>query len=179
VGTANFVPSYQSPDPKSGMSDNITPFWMVGGAGVEVEVDTETGKVRILRLVNAADCGRPINTGVAHSQLSGAAIMQLGFTLSEEMKLDGGQVTNASLADYRIPGIGDIPPMENELVTAEQKSGPFGAKGLGESGTFGVSPAIANAIHDAVGVRITELPITAEKVLRALRQQAGCPLEDE
>jgi CO/xanthine dehydrogenase Mo-binding subunit len=105
--------------------------------------------------------------------------MQLGFTLSEEMKLDGGQVTNASLADYRIPGIADIPPMENELVTAEQKSGPFGAKGLGESGTFGVSPAIANAIHDAVGVRITELPITAEKVLRALRQQAGCPLEDE
>ena len=179
VGTANFVPSYQSPDPKSGMSDNITPFWMVGGAGVEVEVDTETGKVRILRLVNAADCGRPINRSVAQSQLSGAAIMQLGFTLSEEMKLDGGQVTNASLADYRIPGIADIPPMENELVTAEQKSGPFGAKGLGESGTFGVSPAIANAIHDAVGVRITELPITAEKVLRALRQQAGCPLEDE
>jgi CO/xanthine dehydrogenase Mo-binding subunit len=179
VGTSNFVPSYQSPDPQSGMSDNITPFWMVGGAGVEVEVDTETGKVRILRLVNAADCGRPINMGVARSQLSGAAIMQLGFTLSEEMKLDGGQVTNASLADYRIPGIGDIPPMENELVTAEQHTGPFGAKGLGESGTFGVSPAIANAIHDAVGVRITELPITAEKVLRALREQEGRPLEDE
>ncbi len=114
------------------------------------------------RLVNAADCGKPINPGVARTQLSGAAIMQLGFTLSEDMQLDGGQVTNASLADYKIPGIGDIPPMENELVDAEQHSGPFGAKGLGESGTFGVSPAIANAIHDAVGVRITELPITAE-----------------
>jgi CO/xanthine dehydrogenase Mo-binding subunit len=111
--------------------------------------------------------------------LSGAAIMQLGFTLSEEMKLDGGQVTNASLADYRIPGIADIPPMTNELVEAEQHSGPFGAKGLGESGTFGVSPAIANAIHDAVGVRLTELPITAETVLRALRAQQGRPLEDE
>jgi CO/xanthine dehydrogenase Mo-binding subunit len=117
--------------------------------------------------------------GVAQSQLSGAAIMQLGFTLSEEMKLDGGQVTNASLADYRIPGIADIPPMVNELVTAEQHTGPFGAKGLGESGTFGVSPAIANAIHDAVGVRITELPITAEKVLRGLRALEGRPLEEE
>jgi CO/xanthine dehydrogenase Mo-binding subunit len=95
------------------------------------------------------------------------------------MQLDGGQVTNASLADYKIPGIGDVPPMENELVDAEQQSGPFGAKGLGESGTFGVSPAIANAIHDAVGVRIAELPITAEAVLRALRAKDGRPIEDD
>jgi CO/xanthine dehydrogenase Mo-binding subunit len=179
IGTATFVPTYKSPDAKTGLSDNVTPFWMIGGAGVELEVDTETGAVRITKLVNAADCGKPINPGVARTQLSGAAIMQLGFTLSEEMKLDGGQVTNASLADYRIPGIADIPPMTNELVEAEQHSGPFGAKGLGESGTFGVSPAIANAIHDAVGVRITELPITAETVLRALRAQQGRPLEDE
>jgi CO/xanthine dehydrogenase Mo-binding subunit len=177
IGAASFVPSYKSPDTQSGLSDNVTPFWMVGGAGAEVEVDTETGQVRVLRLVNAADCGRPINPGVARTQLSGAAIMQLGFTLSETMQLDGGQVTNASLADYKIPGIHDIPPMQNELVDAEQHSGPFGAKGLGESGTFGVSPAIANAIHDAVGVRITELPITAEAVFRALRAQQGRPLE--
>jgi CO/xanthine dehydrogenase Mo-binding subunit len=179
IGTASFVPSYKSPDAETGLSDNVTPFWMVGGAGAEVEVDTETGHVRILRLINAADCGKPINPGVARTQLSGAAIMQLGFTMSEAMHLDGGQVTNASLADYKIPGIGDIPPMENELVAAEQHSGPFGAKGLGESGTFGVSPAIANAIDDAVGVRITELPITAEAVLRALRTKAGQPLDDE
>jgi CO/xanthine dehydrogenase Mo-binding subunit len=173
------VPIYKSPDAQTGLSDNVTPFWMIGGAGAEVEVDTETGDVRVTRLINAADCGKPINPAVARTQLSGAAIMQLGFTLSEDMRLDGGQVTNASLADYKIPGIRDIPPMENVLVEAEQHSGPFGAKGLGESGTFGVSPAIANAIHDAVGVRITELPITAEAVLRALRAQAGQPLEDE
>ena len=179
IGTASFVPTYKSPDAQTGLSDNVTPFWMIGGAGVEVEVDTETGHVRVTKLVNAADCGKPINPGVARTQLSGAAIMQLGFTLSEDMRLDGGQVTNASLADYKIPGIRDIPPMENVLVEAEQHSGPFGAKGLGESGTFGVSPAIANAIHDAVGVRITSLPITAEAVLRALRAQAGQPLEDE
>jgi CO/xanthine dehydrogenase Mo-binding subunit len=179
LGTASFVPTYKSPDAQTGLSDNVTPFWMIGGAGVEVEVDTETGHVRVTKLINAADCGKPINPGVARTQLSGAAIMQLGFTLSEDMRLDGGQVTNASLADYKIPGIRDIPPMENVLVEAEQHSGPFGAKGLGESGTFGVSPAIANAIHDAVGVRITSLPITAETVLRALRAQAGQPLEDE
>ncbi len=178
IGTASFVPTYKSPDAQTGLSDNVTPFWMIGGAGVEVEVDTETGAVRVTKLVNAADCGKPINPAVARTQLSGAAIMQLGFTLSEIMQLDGGQVTNASLADYKIPGIRDIPPMENELVEAEQHSGPFGAKGLGESGTFGVSPAIANAIDDAVGVRITELPITAEVVFRALRAKAGRPLED-
>jgi CO/xanthine dehydrogenase Mo-binding subunit len=179
IGSASYVPTYKSPDPQTGLSDNVTPFWMIGGAGAEVEVDTETGHVRVTRLVNAADCGRPINPGVAQTQLSGAAIMQLGFTMSENMHLDGGQVTNASLADYKIPGIHDIPPMENELVEAEQHSGPFGGKGLGESGTFGVSPAIANAIHDAVGVRITEMPITAEAVLRALRAQQGKPLENE
>jgi CO/xanthine dehydrogenase Mo-binding subunit len=178
IGSASFVPTYKSPDPQTGLSDNVTPFWMVGGAGAEVAVDTETGEVRVEKLINAADCGRPINPAVARTQLSGAAIMQLGFTLSEVMQLDGGQVTNASLADYKIPGIRDIPPMENILVDAEQHSGPFGAKGLGESGTFGVSPAIANAIHDAVGVRITELPITAEAVFRALRKQQGQPLED-
>ena len=179
IGTGSFVPDYKPPDAHTGQSDNVTPFWMVGGAAAEVEVDTETGHVRILRLINAADCGKPVNPAVARTQLSGAAIMQLGFTLSEAMQLDGGQVTNASLADYKIPGIGDVPPMENELVATEQHSGPFGAKGLGETGTFGVSPAIANAIHDAVGVRITELPITAEAVLRALHVKAGRPLENE
>ena len=179
IGTGTFIPSYKPTDSKTGQSDNVTPFWMIGGAGAEVEVDTETGHVRVLRLVNAADCGRPLNPKVARAQLSGAAIMQLGFTMYETMELDGGQVTNASFADYKIPGFRDIPVMETELVAATQTTGPFGAKGLGESGTFGVSPAIANAIHDAVGIRLTELPIRAEAVLRALRVKEGRPLEDE
>ena len=106
--------------------------------------------------------------------------MQLGFTLFEKMHLDGGQVTNASLADYKIPGIHDVPAaMENEAVEAYQANGPFGAKGVGELATFGVSPAIANAIDDAVGVRLTELPLTPEAVFRALRAKAGKPLGDE
>ena len=106
---------------------------MVGGAGAEVEVDTETGHVRVTRLVNVADGGTPINPGVARTQLSGAAIMQLGFTLSEDMELDGGQVTNASLADYKIPGIRDIPPMENELVDGRAAFGPVRRQGARRS----------------------------------------------
>ena len=179
IGAGSYVPSYKPTDPQTGQSTNVTPFWMIGAAGAEVEVDTETGHVRVLRLVNVADCGKALNPKVARTQLSGAAIMQLGFTLYENMELDGGQVTNASFADYKIPGFRDIPIMEAELVTAAQKSGPFGAKGLGESGTFGVSPAIANAIHDAVGIRISELPIKAENVLRALRAAEGRPIGDE
>ena len=179
IGSGTFMPSYKSPDPKSGLSPDVTPFWMVGGCGVEIEVDTETGHVRVLKLINVADAGRPINPRICETQLSGGAIMQLGFTLFEDMVFDGGQVTNASLADYKIPGIHDVPPMESILVAAEQSNGPFGAKGIGESSTFGVSPAIANAVDDAVGVRLTSMPLSAEAVLRALRAKAGTPLAEK
>jgi len=179
VGSGTYKPDYVPPDPATGQTPNATPFWMAAGSGAEVEVDTETGHMRILRLVNVVDCGNPINPKIVESQISGAATMQLGFTLFEKMHIDGGQVTNASLADYKIPGIHDIPVMENEAVEAYQSNGPFGAKGVGELATFGVSPAIANAIDDAVGVRLTELPLTAEAVFRALRAKDNKPLEDE
>jgi CO/xanthine dehydrogenase Mo-binding subunit len=169
MGTANFIPSYKPPD-ENGLTDDATPFWMIGGSGVEVEVDTETGRVRVTRLVNVADVGTPINPKIVETQLSGAAIMQLGFTLFEKMEFDAnGQLRNASLAEYKIPGFLDLPDeITNEAVVAEQKTGPFGAKGVGETGTFGVSPAIANAIHDAVGVRLTSLPMNPEAVFQAL-----------
>lgn len=176
IGTGTYVPHYTPPDPATGQSPDVTPFWMIGGTGAEVEVDTETGHLRVLRLINAADAGRPVNPKICKSQISGGAIMQLGFTLYEAMVFDGGQVTNASFADYKIPGFRDIPVMETELVNAVQESGPFGAKGVGETATFGVSPAIANAIHDAVGVRVMDLPIKAEHLLRAMRAAEGRPL---
>jgi CO/xanthine dehydrogenase Mo-binding subunit len=180
VGTGVYKPDYVPPDPATGMTPNATPFWMVGGTGAEVEVDTETGRLRILRLINVADVGTPINPKIVETQLSGAALMQLGFTLFEKMQIDGGQITNASLADYKIPGMHDVPAaMENEAVAAFQSNGPYGAKGVGELATFGVSPAIANAIEDAVGVRLTELPLTAEAVFRALRAKQGKPLGDD
>ncbi|HJT60924.1 MAG TPA: xanthine dehydrogenase family protein molybdopterin-binding subunit [Burkholderiales bacterium] len=170
TGAGSYIPAYKSPD-ANGLTDNATPFWMVGGSGVEVEVDTETGKVRVTRLVNVADVGTPINPKIVETQISGAAIMQLGFTLHEKMEFDAqGQLRNASFAEYKIPGLLDLPgTMVNEAVMAEQKSGPFGGKGVGESGTFGVSPAIANAIHDAVGVRLTSLPLKAEDIWEKLK----------
>jgi CO/xanthine dehydrogenase Mo-binding subunit len=177
IGVGSFIPSYVPPD-ANGLTPNATPFWMVGAAGAEVEVDTETGHVRVTRLVNVADAGRPINPKVVETQLSGAAVMQFGFTMQEKMEFDGGQVTNASLADYKIPSMLDIPLMSNEAVEAEQKSGPFGAKGVGETATFAVSPAIANAIDDAVGVRLMSLPLTAEAVCRALAIARNQPLDD-
>jgi CO/xanthine dehydrogenase Mo-binding subunit len=180
VGTGIYKPDYVPSDPVTGYSPNVTPFWMCAAAGAEVEVDTETGHVKIARLINVVDCGKPVNPRIVETQISGAALMQLGFTMFEKMHIDAGQVTNASLADYKIPGILDVPLlMENEAVEANQSNGPFGAKGVGETATFCVSPAIANAIEDACGVRLTELPLNAETVFRALRAKADKPLGDE
>ena len=120
------------------------------GAGAEVEVDTETGHVKITKLINVVDCGKAINPKSVETQISGAALMHLGFTMFEKMHIDGGQVTNASLADYKIPGFHDVPAqLENIYVEHDQSNGPFGAKGVGEVATFCVGPAIANAIDDA------------------------------
>ncbi len=179
VGTGVYKPDYVPPQPGTGLTPNVTPFWMVSGVGAEVEVDTETGHVRITRLLNVCDIGKPINPKICESQISGAATMQLGFTMFEKMHFDGGQVTNASLADYKIPGIHDLPvTFENETVDTYQSNGPFGAKGVGEVATFCVSPAIGNAIDDAIGVRLTELPLNPEAVLRALRAKQNRPIED-
>jgi len=174
IGMGSFIPSYAPTDHATGQSANVTPYWMIGATGVEVEVDIETGQVGVTRMVNVADLGRAINPAIVDTQLSGAAIMQLGFTMQEQMLFRDGQVINPSLADYKIPGMLDIPAViENEAVGANERGGPYGAKGVGESGTFGVSPAIANAIEDAVGVRLTTLPLTAEAVWQALGAVKG------
>jgi CO/xanthine dehydrogenase Mo-binding subunit len=172
MGAGNFIPPYTPPD-ENGQTDNATPFWMVGATGVEIEVDTETGRVRVTKMVNVADVGTPINPRIVETQLSSGAIMQLGFSLFEKMLFDAdGQLRNASLAEYKIPGFLDLPgEIVNDAVVAEQRNGPFGGKGVGETATFGVSPAIANAIHDAVGVRLTELPMNPEAVFMALQKK--------
>ncbi|MGH8759285.1 MAG: xanthine dehydrogenase family protein molybdopterin-binding subunit, partial [Burkholderiales bacterium] len=174
IGTASFIPPYKSPD-ADGRSVDVTPNWMIGGTGVEVEVDMETGHFRVIRIENVVDCGTPLNPKVVESQISGAAIMQLGMTHLEKMEFDDeGLLRNASFSEYKIPGILDVPAHFGcEAVAAQQETGPYGAKGLGESGCFGVSSAIAEAIHDAVGVRIQSLPITPEKVFLALAKLHG------
>jgi CO/xanthine dehydrogenase Mo-binding subunit len=180
IGTGTYKPDYVVSDPVTGYSPNVTPFWMVSAAGAEVEVDTETGHVKIAKFVNVVDCGKPVNPKIVETQISGASMMQLGFTMFEKMHIDAGQVTNASLADYKIPGILDLPgTAEYEALDVTQTNGPFGAKGVGETATFCGSPAIANAIDDACGVRLYDLPLNPEAVFRALREKAGKPLEGE
>ncbi len=179
IGVGSFIPSYQSPD-ADGRSPNITPNWMIGGTGVEVEVDLETGHFRLLRMENVVDCGTPLNPKVVETQITGAAIQQLGATYLEKMEFDAeGQLRNASFSEYKIPGMLDLPEQIGwDAVDSQQSTGPFGAKGIGESGCFGVASAIAEAIQDAAGVRITSLPITPEAVFRALAQQRGQALAD-
>jgi CO/xanthine dehydrogenase Mo-binding subunit len=180
IGMGTFTPPYAKPDSRTGQSAQITPFWMLAGAAAEIEVDTEPGRIRVTKLVNVGDVGRAINPAIAKRQLNGAGTMQLGFTLFEEMRFNEGQVVNASLADYKIPGMLDIPEdLSAELVEVPHEHGPFGAKGVGETGMFSVSPAIANALCDAIGVRIMELPLTPERVLRAIRKSENRPLESE
>src|SRR5215467_9782495 len=171
IGIGSFIPPYEKPDHETGQSRQITPFWMLGGAGAEIEVDTETGRIRVTKLVNVGDAGSAINPDIVSRQLIGAGTMQFGFTVFEEMLFNEGQVVNASFADYKIPGMLDLPEeLTGELVEVPHRSGPFGAKGVGETGMFCVSPAIGNALYDAVEVRVTEMPLTPERVLRALRQ---------
>jgi CO/xanthine dehydrogenase Mo-binding subunit len=171
IGTGSFIPNYQKPEPQTGQSIKATPFWGVGASGAEVQVDTETGEFKITKLINVVDAGVAINPKLLKVQLSGAGIMQLGFTTTEEMTFRDGQLTNGSLADYKIPTLLELPAeFINEHVDARQNDGPFGAKGAGESTTIALSPAIGNALADAVGVRLTDLPLTPEKIYRALQQ---------
>ncbi|HEV8306298.1 MAG TPA: xanthine dehydrogenase family protein molybdopterin-binding subunit [Methylomirabilota bacterium] len=150
------------------------PFWEVGMAAAEVEVDAETGLVRVLRYVSVADIGRAINPRECHAQEEGGAMMGIGHTFFEQMVYDGGQLVNPSLIDYRVPGMGDVPDeYESILVENGDGPGPYGAKGIGESGLLPTAPAIANAVARAVGVRITDLPLTPERVRRAIVAAKG------
>ena len=180
IGVGSFIPPYEKPDHATGQSRQITPFWMLGGAGAEIEVDTETGRIHVTKLVNVGDAGSAINPDIVERQLISAGTMQFGFTIFEEMIFDEGQVVNASFADYKIPGMLDLPDeLTGELVEVPHRHGPFGAKGVGETGMFCVSPAIGNALYDAIEVRVMEMPLTPERVLRALRQAQDRPLTSD
>jgi CO/xanthine dehydrogenase Mo-binding subunit len=150
----------------------ILPFWLVGGCAVEVEVDVETGAVKLLKLVAGADAGKAINPRLCEGQVRGDATIGIGQALLEELKFVDGQPVNATFLHYLLPSFQDVPE-EFPVILVEQphKDGPFGAKGLAESALPGVPAAIANAVYDAVGVRIKDMPITPEKVLRALRKE--------
>ena len=137
----------------------------------EVAVNVETGKVRVVRYVAAVDCGVAINPQLAEGQMAGSIVNGIGYALTEEMILSSkGRVRNPSLFDYKIPGMLDVPPMDIILVESYEPTGPMGAKSVGEIGINGPIPTIANAIYDAVGIRLTETPFTPERVLKAMKE---------
>ena len=138
------------------------------GYVVEVDVDRGTGAVSVRDCVLVADVGTPINPTALRGQLVGAFAQGLGQALTEEMRIEDGTVTNAGLGDYKMPTIADVPGIRVVLLTEDVGDGPFGAKSVGELANPAVAPAIANAIHDAAGVRIASLPLTAEQIHRAL-----------
>ena len=139
--------------------------------GAEVIVDKETGQVRVTRFVQAQDIGKAINPMGVEGQLEGGAVQGIGRALSEEILIDKetGKVRNPSLATYLMPLSVDMPEIENILVEVPSADGPFGARAVAESPGFGPPAAIANAIYDAVGVRIKTLPLSVERVLAAIQ----------
>jgi CO/xanthine dehydrogenase Mo-binding subunit len=144
-------------------------FWFVAAGAAEVEVDSETGKIKLLSYATAVDVGKAINPLGCRQQLAGAAITGIGQAMFEEIAYDNGQLINPNLVDYVLPSLGDMPPVIDPIsIETPDKNGPFGAKGIGESALIPVAPAIANAVFDAVGVRIKDLPIKAEKIYLAL-----------
>ena len=143
-------------------------FWIPSWVGVEVEVDCETGRVVVKHLVVGADSGTSVNAQACRGQVEGAALQAFGQSLFEELRYDGTEPVNATPLAYRVPLASDLPERYESFVVEHGGPGPFGAKGIGESGMLGVAAAIANAIEDAVGVRLTQIPFTPERVLTAI-----------
>jgi 4-hydroxybenzoyl-CoA reductase subunit alpha len=156
--------SYNSPD-------KMSPTYSFGAYVAEVEVDLRTGEVQVLRITAGHDCGQPLNPMSVEGQVEGCIVMGMGYALSENLSFEGGQTLNPSFLGYRAPVANQCPEIAIHHVISRDPEGPFGAKETGEGSLDPVTPAIANAIYNAVGVRIKDLPITPEKILRGLKKK--------
>ena len=172
VGEAFYDPPTEMLDRE--MKGNYSMTYAFGTTAVEVEVDQETGEVKILQLLAAHDVGRAMNPTLVKGQIYGAAYTGAGYGLSEEIQVRNGRVMNANFRDYKMLTAKDVIPVEPIIIEEPDGDGPFGAKGIGEPGLVPTAPALANAVYDAIGVRITDLPLTPEKILSALRKKEVC-----
>jgi xanthine dehydrogenase molybdenum-binding subunit len=137
----------------------------------EVEVDPATGKVDVINFVAAHDLGRAINPLLAEGQIEGGVAQGIGWALTEDIKFEDGKIINPNFHDYKMLTIKDMPPVTPILVETIDPNGPFGAKGIGECAMVSTAPAIVNAIYDAVGIRIKDLPATPEKIFDGLKEK--------
>ena len=141
----------------------------------EVDVDEKTGRVQAKRVVCGQDMGVVVNPKGAVQQIEGCIIMGLGYALSEELCYEEGRLTTPSFSEYLIPTAMDVPRYQSIILESRSGLGPFGAKGVGEPAITAVAPAIANAVADAIGVRVFDLPITPEKVVKAIIEKGAAP----
>lgn len=149
------------------------PYWpySFGAQRVTVEVDDETGKVDIIDVVAVNDAGKVINPVLAEGQSQGGTAMGIGYAIMEEVELSNGNIKNRNFSDYIIPTSKDMPNIKSLFVEEDEETGPYGAKGFGEPAMIPTAPAIINAIYDAIGVRIYDLPATCDKVLLAIKNK--------
>lgn len=170
---ASFFPHTDKPDPKTGQGEKVYVAYTFVTQVIEVEVDTDTGIVQVLNVYTTADIGKAVNPKNVEGQIEGGTVQGIGMALMEEQVIKEGITLNPDLTGYLIPTSMDTPHFITRLIENEDSEGPFGAKGVGEPGTIATAPAIANAIFDAIGVRICDLPITPEKILKALKEKRG------
>lgn len=170
IGRGSYFPPAKEPTTLLREDGNFSPAYSFMTQAAEVEVDTKTGKVKVLKMVTAHDCGKAINPMLVEGQLEGSVVGGMGQALYENVITEKGQVLNPSFLDYGIPTAMEIPSIESIEVETNDPEGPFGAKESGEGTQLSPAPAIVNAIYDAIGVRFTSLPVTPDKVLEALEK---------
>ena len=175
IGVGTFtLPNNINYDPATGYSPKPAAFWTTAVAGAEVEVDTETGIIEVKKMVESCDPGHIVNPELYKAQVEGGMMQALGTVLFEELKLKDGKVLNKSFVDYKIPTIDNAPETFIAMgVEHPEETGPYGAHGIGEPAMVPGAPAIANAIYNATGCRFTEMPITPERMLKALQEKAA------
>jgi CO/xanthine dehydrogenase Mo-binding subunit len=172
VGSASFGTDTTGLDPVDG-SGRPWQAYVFGCQVAEVEVDTVTGEVQVLGVWAAHDVGRAVNPKGVEGQIEGAVVQALGQALMEDYKLDNGHTTTPGFAKYILPTALDVPQVNSVIIEDPDPIGPLGVKGIGEPAMVPTIPAVMNAIYDAVGVRITSLPATPEKILEGLRHKAN------
>jgi carbon-monoxide dehydrogenase large subunit len=173
LGRGDFMPTYVTGlDPETGQGERAVVHYTTGAQAVELEVDVETGQIEIIRGVAAFDVGKAINPEMVKAQMEGGFVQGLSTALFESLQIKDGVVQNPSFVDYRIATSADAPPdIQSIIVEVPQDDGPWGARGIGEHSMVPTIPAIANAIYDAVGIRMSGPPFTAEKVFLAMQEK--------
>jgi 4-hydroxybenzoyl-CoA reductase alpha subunit len=171
IGRGSYYPPAKEPTTLLKEDGNFSPAYSFMTLAAEVEVDTKTGKIKVLKMATSHDCGRAINPMLVEGQLEGSVVGGMGQALYEDVITEKGQVQNPSFLDYGLPTALEIPSITSIEVETNDPEGPFGAKESGEGTQLAPAPAIINAIYDAIGVRFNTLPVTPEKVLKALQEK--------